>query len=75
MARYKDSDWNLPGPKCQTWEQAQTAVLMDIRDELRALNRTLNCHNFQSIPTLLRRIQYRIPARRPRKRREKTEKI
>jgi len=38
MARHKDADWCLPGPKLDTWQQVEVAVLMDIRDELKRLN-------------------------------------
>jgi hypothetical protein len=37
-------------------EQAQLAVLMDIRVELQTLNRVLACPNFQAIPQTLKRI-------------------
>lgn len=60
MARYKDSNWNLPDPQVQTWEQAQVAVLMDIRDELKMLNTLLHCHNFTGMPAILRRIDRRL---------------
>lgn len=35
---------------------SQLAVLMDIRDELQQLNRTLACPNFQAIPHHISRI-------------------
>lgn len=57
MARHKDAEWNLPGPSVTTWEQASVAVLMDIRDELKALNRTMQCRNTQMIPQYLRDIR------------------
>lgn len=52
MPRYKDANWNLTEP-VPTWEQAQTACLMDIRDELKAIEaslRVLRCGNFIAIP-------------------------
>ena len=55
MARNKDFDWNLP-EKDHTLDSAQTALLMDIRDELKALNHLLSCSNFLSIPDSLRTI-------------------
>jgi hypothetical protein len=59
MARHKDANWSVPdNPYC--WEQAMVAVLMDIRDELKALNRTLNvlrCPNFLAIPRTLEQIR------------------
>lgn len=36
MARHKDGVWTL-AEKNLTWDQAQLAVLMDIRDELKRL--------------------------------------
>ena len=36
--------------------QAVLAVAMDIRDELKQLNRLLSCPNFVAIPTTLREI-------------------
>jgi hypothetical protein len=61
MARHKDSDWTLP--EQVSWQTANLAVLMDIRDELKtvaaelnSLNRLLNCRNFLHIPRKLERI-------------------
>lgn len=52
MARYKDVVWALPeeGPSLL---YAQLGVLMDIRDELQALNRIFHCHNFLAVPAKL----------------------
>lgn len=50
--------------------QIQIALLADVRAELRALNRLLNCTNFLRIPRELgdiRRAVNRIPPRRTRK--------
>jgi hypothetical protein len=63
--RRKDYDWNTGHPgRVITWEGAQLAVLMDIRDELKRLNELLHCYNFTSIPATLRGIRTRLPARR-----------
>ncbi|MCW5691620.1 MAG: hypothetical protein KIT48_04585 [Pseudolabrys sp.] len=43
MARHRSVDWSLPD-KLTEWSQADTAILMDIRDELRAINTKLGCH-------------------------------
>lgn len=55
----RNSEWNIK-PNSVTgqysWEQAQTALLMDIRQELRKLNNLLNCPNFLGIPYKLDRI-------------------
>lgn len=39
-----------------SYESAQLAVLMDIRDEMEKMNRLLHCHNAVDIPNILRRI-------------------
>ena len=62
MARHKDGDWNLPiglkhGGDSLEWHHARTAVLMDIRDELKTLNAVFRCHNALAIPALLRDIK------------------
>lgn len=70
MARHKDSQWNLPegrpgrdGSSTHDWESIHTALLMDIRDELKiiakntaTLPRVLECSNFLAIPFKLDRI-------------------
>lgn len=66
MARHKNMDWNLPdgyrqpdGSRTHSWESINTALLMDIRDELRELNtslRPLRCQNFLRIPRKLDRV-------------------
>lgn len=50
-------------------EAAQLTVLMDLRDELKQLNRLLHCHNFMSIPMKLDKIVYNT--RKVRRRRKK----
>ena len=55
MARHKNVEWRIP-EKAQTWEQVDTAVLMDLRDELKEMNqslRCLRCINFLRIPAKL----------------------
>ena len=66
MARYKDANWNLTAPNVQTWDQAQVAVLMDLRDELKKLNAVLACPNFQEIPHTLKAIRAKLPSRNER---------
>lgn len=53
--RKKNINWNVG--KEATWEGAQLAVLMDIRDELQRLNGLLGCANFREIPRVLRTIR------------------
>jgi hypothetical protein len=63
MARHKDMDWNLAegtpqpgGSKTHTWDSIHTALLMDIRDELKRINSRLDCRETQLIPRYLKRI-------------------
>ena len=69
MARFKNTDWNLPtdNGRIKTWEQAQLAVLMDIRDELQRLNNLLYCQNFIGMPHTLKRIDKRLAKHAPLK--------
>ena len=59
--RHKDQNWSLPegdiqasGQRAHQWDSIQAAILMDIRDELKQMNRVLACPNFQRIPKYLR---------------------
>ena len=56
--RHKDVDWAVGDEHgaVPTWKRAGIAVLMDIRDELKRLNRAIYCPNFVAIPRVLRRI-------------------
>lgn len=57
--RLKDRNW-LPGNEqgqAPTWDRVNTAILLDIRDELQTLNRLLACPNFIGIPATLRKIR------------------
>jgi hypothetical protein len=45
-------------------EDATLAVLMDIRDELKALNILFHCTNFTEMPHTLKRIERAIPRRK-----------
>lgn len=73
MARRKDVDWFVEASN-PSIDGAQLAVLMDLRDELKTLNRLLHCWRFQAIPVTLSRIDSRIaknmPLRKSVKRRE-----
>lgn len=62
MARHKDANWNCGGDGGQTvtYEQARLAVLMDIRDELKALNRVMQCHNVREGFIALQRMDRRM---------------
>lgn len=70
--RKRNANWTLNVPYDGKFspDQAQLAVLMDIRDELQTLNRVFSCHNFQTIPRKLDRISantYRAKRRRAKK--------
>lgn len=63
MARHRDTQWNLPegrpaggGSTTHSWEAIHSAILMDIRDELKQLNQLFRCTNFLRIPAKLDRI-------------------
>ena len=62
MARNKDLNWNLKDSigNNATYDDAQLAILMDLRDELKHLNSILDCPNFQAIPELLRSIKVNV---------------
>lgn len=66
MARHKDADWNLPN-LIGTWERVNTAVLMDIRDELYRLNRILGCLNFARMPHDIKQIRLNTTKRKRKK--------
>lgn len=67
--RLANRNW-LPGDEqgdVLTWERVNTALLLDIREELRTLNRLLACPNFVRIPATLRQIRgntSRLPVKR-----------
>jgi hypothetical protein len=72
MPRFENIDWDLPSApgapnKIATWEAAKIAVLMDIRDELKKLNRLLHCPNFMAIPRKLDAIHKELPTRRKKR--------
>lgn len=61
MARRAFVDWILPDEV--TWQNAELAVAMDIRDRLTSILAALSplhvltCRNFQQIPMTLKRIE------------------
>jgi hypothetical protein len=57
-------------PEAASWDRTHAAILMDIRDELKAMNRRLNCQEFLLIPSYLRTVIANT-TRRPRRRRKK----
>lgn len=63
--RHKNMAWGLKENASQ--EEARLAVLMDIRDELQALNRIIACPNFLQIPRILREIRRNTTKKRKRR--------
>lgn len=53
---------------CASLDTWQTAMLVQIRDELRKLNTLLHCHNTVAIPQILRQIEANTRKPKPRKR-------
>lgn len=75
MARHKDSNWNLPdgerqpsGSSTHSWQSIQSALLMDLRDELKELNRTLACYRVREAMDAIRRIDRRLARTHPLRR-------
>lgn len=58
-----DVEWETPASTFD-WDHVTVEVLMDIRQELRDLNRLLRCPNFTGIPTTLRSIRRAMPAKK-----------
>jgi len=67
MRRTRNWQWNEQPDKGggYSWNQAIVSVLTDIREELQALNRVLQCPNFIEVPRKLDQI-----AKNTRKRRK-----
>ena len=65
---FQNEEWQLGNAKGEigTWERVGIAVLMDIRRELRTLNRLLSCPHFTGMPHTLREIA-RNTKKRPTK--------
>ena len=60
--RHANANWNLPGTLAK-WDQVNTALLMDLRDGLDAIQRNtapLQCSNALKIPALLRKIEQHL---------------
>jgi hypothetical protein len=72
-SRAKDWNWGVLNDQgeCRSVDYAILAVLMDLRDELKELNRlcrgTLGCRNFQAVPHRLLRIARAIDPPKARK--------
>ena len=68
--RHKDANWGV-GEK-PDYDGAKLATLMDIRDELKELNRLFRCDNFLRIPREIERI--RKNTTKPKKRKVKNDR-
>lgn len=72
--RKKNINWNVADDQGETYngmrDGVTVALLMDIRDELQTLNRLLHCQNFQNLPRTLNRIDRRLAAAAPLRRRK-----
>ena len=66
MARRGHIDWNLP--ETNEWDTVKTALLMDLRDELKKLNGWIGCANTMAIPHILREIAVNTKRETKRKR-------
>ena len=57
--RMKNAQWEPANEQgnVPTWERVNLAVLLDIRDELQALNALLQCPKFMGIPRDLQQIR------------------
>jgi len=64
---HRNTDWKLPDD-IGSWERVNTALLMDIREELRVLNRRLSCPDFIAIPRTLKAIKLNTtkPKKKPK---------
>lgn len=58
MARHKNGNWTLNDP-VKAWGEVTAALLMDIRDELQELNRTLRCSRVQRMADAMIRLDKR----------------
>lgn len=77
--RHKDADWAIGAQPDggYSWAGAQVAVLMDLRDELKQLNRVLACASFQRIPGDLAKIRQNTTKKKrwPKKPRPKKPRV
>lgn len=69
MARkHAQRDWQVPegaNGAPQSWDDVRTVLLMDIRDELRALNATLSCYRVARMSDDVNRIERRLKQHMP----------
>lgn len=68
MRKHKNVDWNIPtgtNGAPLTWADVRTALLMDIRDELKQLNETLGCYRVARMSDDIHRIDRRLQQNMP----------
>lgn len=68
MPLHEDRNWELPTD--MDWARVPVALLMDIRRELKTLNKLLHCYRFVGIPNQLEKIARNTT--KPRRRRKKS---
>lgn len=68
MSRSKDATWNVHahGEPGFGYPSIHADLLMDLRDELKKLNRVFECPNFVKIPRVLDRISANTAKRKKR---------
>ncbi len=69
----RNTAWSVWKDDSNTYDadQVQRAILLDIREELRTLNRVFACPNFLQIPRVLRSIRRNTYKPRPKGRKKK----
>ena len=56
----KNVDWETPKDPHFNWDHVAIEVLMDIRSELKELNRTISCYRMQRMSDDIHRIDKRL---------------
>lgn len=63
----RDWAWIHSNDDRYDWPRIQAEILLDIRAELRKLNATLDCKNFQQIPIVLQQIRDLLAEQKPKR--------
>lgn len=58
--KWQNQDWVPAANQERMWNHIHAEILMDIRDELRELNRTLGCYRMQRMADDIHRIDKRL---------------
>lgn len=74
--RHADVNWQLHmlANGNASWDVVHSALLMDLRDELKRLNALLHCGNFIGIPSTLTRIARAVEPRKRKRRASRARK-